>query len=91
MSKKKPGMEEEEIFDPMMFEDDIEEEEMINTFSQVAEASIEHMRVACQLTEIIVNTRKDTKLTTDEILNIFRQSASTILDCTPLKALFEKS
>lgn len=90
MSKKKPGMQEEEIFDPMMFEDDLEEEEIIHTFSQVAEASIEHMRVACNLTEMIVATRKDAKLTTEEILNIFRQSAATVLDCTPLKALFEK-
>ncbi len=89
MSKKKPGMRQEEIYDPLMF-DDLEEDEMINTFSQVAEASIEHMRVACDLTKIIVSTRNNPNLTTEEILNIFRQSATTILDCTPLKALFEE-
>ncbi len=89
MSKKKPGMRQEEIYDPLMF-DDLEEDEMINTFSQVAEASIEHMRVACDLTKIIVSTGNKSNLTTEEILNIFRQSATTILDCTPLKALFEE-
>lgn len=95
MSKKKqlPTPQEEEFFDQMMFDDeDFEgEEDMISTFGQVAEASVEHMKVACRLTKLIVETHKNDKLSTDDILNIFRKSADTILDCTPLKALFEKA
>ncbi len=94
MSKKKPlpSPQEEEFLDHLYdasFGED--EEDIISTFSQVAEASVEHMKVACRLTKIIVGTHKNEKLSTDDILDIFRKCAETILDCTPLKALFDKS
>ncbi|MBS0349637.1 MAG: hypothetical protein JSR33_00380 [Proteobacteria bacterium] len=93
MSKKKSltSPQEEEFIDNLYDEAFGEEEEsIINTFSQVAEASVEHMKVACRLTRLIVETNKSEKLSTDQILEIFRKCSDTILDCTPLKALFDK-
>ncbi len=92
MSKKKSMLPpEEDIYDSLLAGDDLTgEEDMLSTFGQVAEASVEHMKVACKLTKIIVESRKDSNLSTKEILDIFRQAAETIMDCTPLKALFEK-
>jgi len=92
MSKKKittPQEEEylDQIFDNPSFED---EEEMLNTFGQVADASVHHMEIAYKLTDIIMRNHADKKLSTEEILEIFRKASETILDCTPLKALFEK-
>jgi hypothetical protein len=92
MSKKKqlPAGQGEDYFDQMMFDDEnFMEDDMINTFVQVADASIEHMKVAYRLTKLIVSRAGD-KTSTDDILNIFRKASDTILDCTPLKALFEK-
>jgi hypothetical protein len=93
MSKKKqlPASQEDEFFDQMMFDDEgfDSESDMINTFGQVADASVEHMKVAYRLTKLIVKQNPAQKLSTDEILEVFRKSAATILDCTPLKALFE--
>ena len=82
----------EDIYDSLLAGDEFEdvEEDMLSTFGQVAEASVEHMKVACELTRLIVETRKDHNLSTKEILDIFRQAAETIMDSTPLKALFEK-
>lgn len=90
MSKKKSPNQEEEFYDHM-FEDQEYEEDMISTFGQVADASVEHMKVACKLTKIIVGNHANEKLSTDDILEIFRKASDTILDCTPLKALFEKA
>lgn len=90
MSRKKQ-LPEEELLDNL-YDDSFEEgEDIITTFGQVAEASVEHMKVACKLTKLIVENKKSEKLTTEEILEIFRKSSETILDCTPLKALFEKT
>ena len=80
--------EEDMIFDAL--EGDFDEEDMIHTFTQVAEASVEHMKVACSLTQMIVESNAKESLSADEILKIFRKSSDTILDCTPLKALFDK-
>lgn len=90
MSKKKQLSipQEDEFLDDIFGAGDFAEEEMLNTFSQVAEASIEHMKVACELTKLI--TEKTGTSTTDEILTIFRKASDTILNCTPLKALFDK-
>ena len=92
MSRKKQLLE-DEFFDQMMLDDESfgNADDMISTFGQVAEASGEHMKVACRLTRLIVETHKNEKLSTDAILDIFRKAAEVILDCTPLKALFEKS
>lgn len=94
MSKKKqlPTPQEEEFLDHLFEDEEFEDgEDIISTFGQVAEASVEHMKVACKLTKIIVETHKNEKLSTDDILEIFRKCSDTILDCTPLKALFEKA
>ncbi len=89
MSRKKQ-LPEEELLDNL-YEDSFEEgEDIITTFGQVAEASVEHMKVACKLTKIIVENQKDKKLSTEEILEIFRKSSEAILEATPLKALFDK-
>lgn len=90
MSKKKQlaTPQEEEFFDFNDMES-YDEDEMINTFGQVADASMKHIEAACHLTEIIVATHKDEKLSTDDILDIFRKAAAAVLDTTPLKALFE--
>ncbi len=82
----------EDIYDSLLAGDELEdvEEDMLNTFGQVAEASVEHMKVAYKLTRLIVETRKENNLSTKDILDIFRQAAATIMDSTPLKALFEK-
>ncbi len=91
MSKKKSNApEENEIFDQMMYEgEDFADEEMLHTFEHVTLASVEHMKVAYRLTKLMVKSR-DEKISQDEILNFFRKAADTVLDCTPLKALFEK-
>lgn len=83
---------EEDIYDSLLAGDELEdvEEDMLSTFGQVAEASVEHMKVAYKLTKLIVGTRKDSNLSTKDILDIFKQAAATIMDSTPLKALFEK-
>jgi len=95
MSKKKAlAMEQgENFFDEMAFDDEEygDEDDMISTFGQVADASVEHMKVACDLTRLIMETHKSDKLSTDEILAVFRKASETILDCTPLKALFDKA
>jgi|GEM_PF-3318057 len=95
MSKKKPPAEqsEDDFYDQMIFDDHDHdhEDEMINTFGQVAEASVEHMKVACELTRIIIEHKKDEKLSADAILEVFRKASDTILDCTPLKALFDRA
>jgi hypothetical protein len=93
MSRKKqlPTAREEEFFDQMLLDDEsFGEEDMLSTFGQVADASIEHMKVACRLTNMIVKNHAGEKLSTHDILDIFRKASETILDCTPLKALFEK-
>jgi hypothetical protein len=91
MSKKKQLSipQEDEFLDDIFSEADFAEEEMLNTFSQVAEASIEHMKVACKLALHISD--KAGLSTPKEILDVFRQASDTILECTPLKALFDKS
>lgn len=90
MSKKKQlSIPQEDEFLDDIFTENFAEEEMLNTFSQVAEASIEHMKVAYELTKLI--TDKTGKTSVDEILEIFRKSSDTILNCTPLKALFDKN
>lgn len=95
MSKKKslPAGQEDDFLNQMVFDDEDygDEEDMISTFGQVADASVEHMKVACDLTKFIAGTVKNDKLTADDILAIFRKASATILDCTPLKALFEKA
>lgn len=93
MSKKKQVSvpQEDEIFDQMMFDHEDYEDDMFSTFAQVADASVEHMKVACKLTKLIVETHKNEKLSTQDILDIFRKSAETVLDSTPLKALFDKA
>ena len=95
MSKKKQfpsSPKDHEFMDEMLFDEQNfgDEVEMLNTFGHVTEATIEHMKVACRLTKIIIEHQKNDQLTSDEILNIFRKASETILDCTPLKALFEK-
>lgn len=91
MSKKKSmNPQDDEYFNNVFNEDFEENEEMINTFGQVADASVEHMKVACKLTKIIVTSQANEKFSTDDILEIFRKASETILDCTPLKALFEE-
>lgn len=91
MSKKKSGgAQEDEIFDQMMYEgEDYADEEMLHTFEHVTLASVEHMKVAYRLTKLMVKSRGE-KISNDDILDFFRKAADTVLDCTPLKALFEK-
>jgi hypothetical protein len=89
MSKKKPGAQEDELFDQMMFEGgDYDDEEMLHTFEHVTLASVEHMKVALQLTIVMKETNPNA--TSEDILKYFRKASETVLDCTPLKALFEK-
>jgi hypothetical protein len=82
---------EDDIYDSLLAGDEMHgEEDMLSTFGQIAEASVEHMKVAYRLTKLIVTSRQASNLSTQDILDIFQQSAETIMDCTPLKALFEK-
>lgn len=89
--KQLPRFQEDDFLDEMVFDDEnFPEEDMINTFGQVADASVEHMKVAYRLTRLALAHQEKKEMNPDEIFKIFRKAAETVLDCTPLKALFEK-
>jgi hypothetical protein len=81
---------EDEFMDEMMMGEEGLEEDIFHTFQEIADACMRHMGAAIDLTQLIVTAQKNRELSPDDILNIFRKCADTILNCTPLKMLFEK-
>lgn len=92
-NKKNPIAIPEEFFESMLEDGYFDfSDEMTRMLGQMVGASVEHMKAACQLTKIIVSSRKDNgEISTEEILNIFRKSAHAIMDCTPSKDFFNQS